>query len=91
MPTTINPKGIRTLNTTIATDEATGDTIVRLYRTTIYRKHGNVVTLYTGGSTTPTTLRRMNECLYHFRTPRPDGRNVGIADFRTTDTLTWTV
>lgn len=56
--------GIRSNNTTITTDEE-GRTICTLHQTQIavLDKNRGQVNLNTGGYSTPTTFRRMNECL----------------------------
>ena len=84
MPRTINPTGIRRNNTTIETD-ALGRVNVTLHKTCIatLSADGQHVYLHTGGYDTPTTFRRMNECLHHWGFPN----RVGVADFRNADTL----
>jgi hypothetical protein len=66
MPTTINPSGIRRNNTTIS--ETPEETRVTLHQTVIaiWNRTTDVVALNTGGHNTPTTIRRMNECLHHW-------------------------
>ncbi len=85
MPRAINPKGIRKLNT-VVTDN--GKTITcKLYSTVIatYTKATHSVLLYTGGCyNTPTTIRRMNECLHHWGFTQ----SVSSKDFNLSDTLT---
>lgn len=86
MPLAIAKRGgIRSNNTTVATD-AEGRTICTLHQTriAILSRDRASVNLYTGGYTTPTTLRRMNECLnaWGFST------RVAKADFASTDTKT---
>lgn len=55
--------GIRPYNTTVTIRD--GKTVCTLYQTDIavYDPATNSVTLDTGGYDTPTTIRRMNECL----------------------------
>jgi hypothetical protein len=81
--------GIRTNNTTIAEDGVV--VRVTLHRTVIFTldRNARTVTLCTGGWCTPTTMRRMNECLYHYGVRRASGTNVGMSDFRNGDTLSW--
>lgn len=90
MPLLIAKRGcIRTNNTTIADD---GDVVrVTLHRTVIFTmdRKARTVTLWTGGWCTPTTMRRMNECLCHYGVRQASGINVGMSDFRHGDTLSW--
>lgn len=66
MPLAIQKRGgIRSNNTTITVDED-GRTVCTLHQTQIAVLSANhkSVNLYTGGFKTPTTFRRMNECLH---------------------------
>jgi hypothetical protein len=57
--------GIRPNNTTVTVD-GEGYTVCTLHQTQIavLSRNGRTVNLYTGGFNTPTTIRRMNECLH---------------------------
>jgi hypothetical protein len=82
MPRSINHHGIRSNNTTVWHED--GKTMCRLHQTIIatHDHAAHIVTLSTGGYCTPTTIRRMNECLHHWNT----GHKVCMSDFKT-DTL----
>lgn len=87
MPTAIQKSGgIRANNTTVRTEN--GETVCTLHSTNIARWNHktDTVTLHTGGYNTPTTLRRMNECLVAW------GFKVHVckADFRSALTVTVT-
>jgi hypothetical protein len=75
--------GIRAYHTTVTVDEQ-GRTVCTLYRTkiAIFNPATDTVTLDTGGYDTPTTIRRMNECLHAWGFKA----SVGKADFRTSNT-----
>jgi len=87
MPRTILPSGIRTNNTTISDVGSGADRVIScmLHRTVIavYRPFAGTVVLTTGGYNTPTTIRRMNECLYHWGFKS----RVCKADFNGTDEM----
>jgi hypothetical protein len=80
--------GIRRANTTISDD---GNMVrVTLYRTVIFTldRTAGVVRLDTGGRDTPTTHRRMNECLHYYSIiPGSIPHRVGKSDFATSNTL----
>lgn len=84
MPRSIIPSGIRTNNTRIA--DHGQFVLVTLYQTVIaeYNRNNSCVLLSTGGFDTPTTIRRMNECLYHWGFTQ----RVSKADFRHDNTKT---
>lgn len=89
MATTYNPKGIRGKATSLERD-AQGIIRCTLYGTVVFTlTPEGVCTLSTGGYNTPTTHRRMNDCLQHLGQPYPDGTRVGTADFRKADSLTF--
>ena len=66
MPIPYLPNGIRRNNTTIR--ETDGIVVCTLHNTAIatWNKWAGTCHLYTGGWNTPTTIRRMNECLHHW-------------------------
>ena len=83
MSRSILPSGIRT-NNTVVRDPSPGITECILHRTTIasWNRVDGTVTLDTGGYDTPTTIRRMNECLHHWgfnaRVCKADFRNANV-------------
>lgn len=92
MARTISPKGgIRPNNTTVTVEE--GRTICTLYKTRIatFDPATDSVTLDTGGYDTPTTFRRMNECLraWGFIDGARGSRFIGKGDFRTSNVRTY--
>ncbi len=58
--------GIRRNHTTVT--DCNNIVLVTLYNTPIFEwdRNQQIVTLNTGGHNTPTTIRRMNECLHHY-------------------------
>ncbi len=78
--------GIRSNNTTVVTDPETGHVTVTLHSTKIavFKPADRSCDLNTGGYCTPTTIRRMNECLatWGFR------HRITMSDFKTSNTLT---
>ena len=86
MPHAIAKSGtIRPYNTTVIIDDD-GNTVCTLYQTKIalYNPKLDTVFLNTGGFDTPTTIRRMNECLnaWGFK------QRVNKASFAKSDTVT---
>lgn len=86
MPRSTLPAGIRRANTTLIR-EPDGTIRCTLHGTAIFNLHPDgTVYLETGGYKTPTTFRRMSECLFHFRIPRPSdgivGGGMGMDTFR---------
>lgn len=93
MATTFNPKGIRGKATTLARD-ASGVIRCTLYGTVVFTlTPEGVCTVSTGGYNTPTTHRRMNDCMQHMGQAYPTRNGhptrFGTADFRTVDSLTF--
>jgi hypothetical protein len=81
MPRAINPDGIRKNNTQFFNDHDAFR--VALHGTVIFQDYGTHAELYTGGYNTPTTIRRMNECLHH----RGYSQRVCKADFVKDDSI----
>lgn len=91
MASTFNPKGIRGKATTLCRD-GNGTIRCTLYGTVVFTLSASgKYCLSTGGYNTPTTHRRMNDCLQHLGQPYPvrkdcDGHQcsgrVGTSDFR---------
>ena len=73
--------GIRKNNTKI--EDKGNAFVVTLHSTVIFKDYGNHCHLHTGGFNTPTTIRRMNECLHH----RGYSIRVSKSSFSHTDTL----
>lgn len=82
MPRAILESGIRKNNTKI---EDLGHVFrVTLHNTVIFQDYGKHCEVSTGGYNTPTTIRRINECLHHRGYPT----RVSKSNFKDTNSLT---